>query len=828
MSELSTPIVLVGGLVVLLVIAAAVRVFSRAIRLPFSVLLVLVGAALSGVFAMAGVEPEFLSGFDLSADLILFVFLPALVFESAIHFDVRELRKNVGAILTLAIPGMLISTGLTGLFVHLVTPLELSLSFLLGAVLSATDPVAVIAVFKRVGAPRRLLVLVEGESLFNDATSIVVARLIGGMVVAGTFAVSDITAGIADFGLVFGGGIGVGLAFGALAGIIFSRIESDSAAVITLTIISAYGSFLIAEELLGVSGVMATVSAGLVFSGWGWMKIEARVREHLRNLWEYVSFFATALIFLLVGFGISFTELAARVDLILWTFLGMLIARAAITYGLIPIVNRLGSGPGIDISARSILFWGGLRGAVALALVFSLPDFAGKAELSAIVVGAVVMTLVVHGLTISPLVRLLGLDTPSRTDRLLRAEGELQAKQAAHEQIDELTEGGMFSSSVVEALNTRYRREIDELKETIEELYQEGGGSEQERKLLYLAALAAEKSVYLHLFTGGHLREASFRELQLTINLQVDAIRYVGDLKHVKYTRLGHRRIERALLSIFDSFVPLRGLAERIRRGRMSLDYELAWAHYRGSRNVLSQLDSLQEAVPVGREELENVREQYTYWNGCARDQLESIGEQFPEFAVALQRRIGRRLLLQSEQRSVEDQNEEGILPDEIAETLLEEISRLLRELRGGAESELSPDPATLLRKVPLFESLPEHDFTRLVDRVSQRTCPPGDTIIHQGDRGDTLYVIARGVVRVNRQDNGSSEELASLIGGDFFGEMALLHDEKRNADVVAKTPCLLYELRRDELEHVMQTSSALKEAVLKRDAERREKLEKD
>lgn len=295
---------LVVGVVVLLLIAAIVLTVTKRIRLPFTVMLVIVGV----VIARLGSEYEGVFGplvdHKIFPDLIIFVFLPTLIFESAYNLDVRQLRHNLGAVLMLAVPGFLISTLLIGLIVGLAAGIPLKLALLLGAILSATDPVAVIALFKELGAPQRLTILVEGESLFNDATAMVVSRVLL-VIAASTISPNIVADGVLDFFILFGGGLLVGWGLGLLTGFALGLLESESFAEITLTTILAYLSFLLAEHVLHVSGIMATLGAGLTLGGWGRMKVSPSVRSYLDNFWEYMAFIANALIFLLMGLRLA-------------------------------------------------------------------------------------------------------------------------------------------------------------------------------------------------------------------------------------------------------------------------------------------------------------------------------------------------------------------------------------------------------------------------------------------------------------------------------------------------------------------------------------------
>ncbi|MCB1644195.1 MAG: cation:proton antiporter, partial [Pseudomonadales bacterium] len=217
---------LVTGIVLLMVLAAITTMISKKLdKLPLTIALVFVGIAI----AAAGEQlPGFsmLSEFELTPELVLFVFIPTLIFESAFNLDARQVGRNIWPILTLAVPGLLLSTLIIGGIMAWFTPFDLMVALLLGAILSATDPVAVIAIFKQLGVPERLTILVEGESLFNDATSLVLATILLGILTAGSFTGAVVLDGLMDFIVVFAGGTIVGWVLAVCVGYTLGRIES--------------------------------------------------------------------------------------------------------------------------------------------------------------------------------------------------------------------------------------------------------------------------------------------------------------------------------------------------------------------------------------------------------------------------------------------------------------------------------------------------------------------------------------------------------------------------------------------------------------------------
>lgn len=340
---------IVASIIALLLISCFVLYLSNRTRLPFSILLVVTGIFIRWIGEQIPTLHHILEQIEITPELILFVFLPTLIFESSFHLDSRQLRQNLIPVLTLAVPGLLISTAIIGTILHLVIDFPIFAACLLGAVLSATDPVAVVALFHRLGAPKRLTILVEGESLFNDATALVLAGILSGIVVVGSISTEVVLAGVVNFLVVFLGGLVVGWFLGLLTGWVLGKVEADSLIEITLTMTVAYLSFLVAEDLFHVSGVMATVAAGLTLGGWGRAKISPDVRHSLEHFWEYLAFAANALIFLLVGLKIDLLDLVDEAGALALVIGAMLLSRALVVFGLVPLAGRA---PGADLVSR--------------------------------------------------------------------------------------------------------------------------------------------------------------------------------------------------------------------------------------------------------------------------------------------------------------------------------------------------------------------------------------------------------------------------------------------------------------------------------------------
>lgn len=375
----------------LLAAAVLVALVSRRIGVPYTVALVLFGLTVA-VFI-----PD--SAVVINPELVLLILLPGLVFEASFQTDFDSLRRTLGGIAILAIPGVLITAAVVAVALNLATGLPFELAFVVGAMVSATDPVAVIATFKRLGAPRGLSTLVEGESLFNDGTAIVIfaiaLRAVGGEVTA--------VDAVSSFVLT----LVVSIAIGTVAGFAASRIVAvvdDHLIETTLSVVLAYGTYVVAD-VLHESGVIATVVAGVTLGSYGRrIGMSERTREAIDTIWEFLAFVMTAIIFLLVGLAISVGDIVDSALAIGVGIVAVLIGRAVVTYGLLGGAARVVRRPtrrGLPIGWLHVLFWAGLRGAVAVALALSLPeDMPQRAHLQTITFGIVLFTLIAQGGTI--------------------------------------------------------------------------------------------------------------------------------------------------------------------------------------------------------------------------------------------------------------------------------------------------------------------------------------------------------------------------------------------------------------------------------------------
>ena len=501
-------------IVILMMVATLVAIAVRRVRLPYTVSLVLVGLVISLQQTLS---------VEITPELILALFVPPLLFEAAFHLDLKMLRDNLVPIMMLAVPGVLVSTLLVGGIVTLGAGLPLTATVAFGALIAATDPVAVVALFRALGVPRRLAVAVEGESLFNDGTAIVIFRIALAAALTGVF---DPLTSLFDFLRVSVGGMAVGLALGWLAAQLIARLD-DRLIVTTITTLLAYGAYLIAE-FFHVSGVLAVVVAGLVSGSVGLAGATPTTKIMLFNLWEFLAFLANSFVFLLIGINVNLPRLWLNLWPIVVAVLAVLISRAVVVYGFSFVTHLTKrSRPHIPLTWRHVLFWGGQRGAISLALALPLPAALPEQDtLQAMTFGVVLFSLLIQGTTIQFLLQGLGLIQLSapHKEREIRL-GRLFATQAGLRRLEQLHREGLLTDEMWLGLREDYRQAQEHLLEQMNQLFVEH--VEMEREMLLQArreALQAERGAMGDALRRGLISEDTYEELVNDVDNRLEAL----------------------------------------------------------------------------------------------------------------------------------------------------------------------------------------------------------------------------------------------------------------------------------------------------------------
>jgi CPA1 family monovalent cation:H+ antiporter len=506
--------------VLLFGVATTVAIAARRLRVPYTVALVVAGLTLGYLHAFE--VPH------LTKQLLFTVFLPGLLFEAAFHVEFDEFWRNRMATIALAVPGVVATIAVIALILApLVGELDLATAFtwqhalVFGALIAATDPIAVVGLFKTMGAPRRLRLLIEGESLLNDGTSIVFFTLLLGVISGG--AVSGRALALEFIGIV-GGGLLIGGVMGIAIAQVMKRID-DPMVEITLTTIAAYGTFVAAEHL-EYSGVIATVTAGMLCGNYAArVGMSPSTRVAVESFWEYVAFALNSLVFLLIGFEVGVTDLLASWQPICAAYLAVTIGRGAVIVAVSALLGR--TRERLPPTWSAVLAWGGLRGALSMVLALGLPpSFPHRDLLVTMTFGVVVLSLLIQGLTMAPLLRRLGVVArrEARAD-YERSRGRLQAANAALGELEHMTRTRAADDAALAAVRETYRAQVDALESHLRELHLERDElREEERQWVRRHLLTVEKEKVLEAFHQGVLGQDAYEHLLADIDARLLAL----------------------------------------------------------------------------------------------------------------------------------------------------------------------------------------------------------------------------------------------------------------------------------------------------------------
>lgn len=664
--------------VFLLAIACISSIIFRKLKIPYTIGLVAIGILLSWFFSEC---PQFagLQRLRLNYDLIMYVLLPALIFDASVNMDTKLLRKNLTPTLALAAPGLVIATVITGLLVYWLTPLNLAGSMLFGALISATDPVAVISLFELVGAPKRLRILVDGESLFNDATAIVMFNIVKGIIVSGVaLNLMTVWNGTLDFVIVFVGGLLIGAAIGYIMMLVIYLAKDDPLLEVGMSTIVAYAAFLVADKGFGVSGVMSVMGAGMVISYFGSSRFTPEVKSYMKQFWSFMSFVANSLIFLLLGFTedlILLSNSIGKVILpILAAVLAIQVARLVVVFGLCPLLGKLKNAEKISLPYQLVMFWGGLRGAVPLALVFSLsPDMPGRTLIVQITLGVVLFTLLVQGTTIKSMLCFFKLDKPDGFLLFSKWYALLTARKAGLQRLEFMKTAGRFDRSIVEKIEAECGRNLELQTEELQELNQMATRTAAVSQLIWTRAFSAERETYEVLFNNKFLSEDVFRKLDFQLGQLLESV-YWSQRPPEKLIRQPLEiRIRKKFFRFISRFSWSRKYFAAYCGKALSEDVLMLLTLQFGGQEAIRAVENLagMEFLEATEQPLQNCRNYYQNRQREVEKTLRELYEQnrtqMPEIEAAL----ARQSFYAAEQYQLEELQESGEIPEPVAGELL-------------------------------------------------------------------------------------------------------------------------------------------------------------
>jgi len=810
-----TPVILIVlGFATLLILVSVLVPIARRLQVPFTVLLALVGAGL-GFAPLAGegglgsfqIVIDALSSLQIPPEGFLYVFLPPLLFAGGLTVDVRRLFDDIAPVLVLAIIAVLLCMVAVGVTLNVITGTNLVLCLLLGSIVATTDTAAVLGIFRDIGAPSRLSVIVEGESLFNDAAAIALFVVILGVLTGG--GEPSLVDGVLEFVKGFVGGIILGYVMAWIAGFVISHLRGAAVTEITISVAFAYLTFVLGQAYLEISGIIAVVTAAMVFASDVRMRLSPGTWETLLVTWRQLEFWGTSLIFILAAMlaptmlgDVQWSDAVA----VTGVFVAALVARAAVLWGIMPALSWFGLSQPISNEYKAVLCWGSLRGAVTVALaLLAATQIAGPdAEthitpqsrfIFVMAMGYVLATLFIAAPTLRPLMKFLKLDKLTAEERLVRDRVMALSRGRVREGMAQVA----HTLGLGDALTPTHTPGTEDATKS-------GALSRDDLVRAGLIAVAnRETEVGLEYLQRGLVGRKVAERLRADAGRVLDGVRQSGNVGYLSAALGGQKASWRfgAALWLQRRFGISAFLAEEIAER-----FELLLVKQLMLRELLAFADD-KVAELIGQHAVFTVKEALEGRLQAISGSIEALDLQYPDFTKAMRARYLERLSVGLEEAEYRGQLDQSLISNEVFESL-EEDRNVRRQIASERPSlDLGLKLAEMLGKVPIFKSLKEDQIARLAQMLTPELFTPGERVIRAGDKGDKMYFIASGAVDVL-----VTPDPVRLKAGDFFGEMALLSDKPRNADVVSAAYTNMLVLKRRDFDALLKAHAGMRETI--------------
>lgn len=807
-------------------IGAATRHFLKGLPVPFTALLLIIGIVLGvlnrmGLFEHWGsmdvsfIHDSLIWAAHIDPHMLFFIFLPILIFEAAFAMDLHTFKKSATNSVILAVPGILVALLLTGTMVYAIDVLDIGLegwanwglAFMFGSVISATDPVAVVALLKELGASKKLGTLIEGESLLNDGTAIVLFMVFF-LPLSGE--ASD-TNGFIEFLRVAFGGVGVGLLVGWITLRWLKGVFNDAMVEITVVVAAAYITFYIAEHFLHVSGVLALVALGLMVGGFGRSSISPQVEHFMHEFWELAGFIANCLIFLIVGLVIaSRTEFTANDFLILGiVYVGIHIVRGIVMLMHYPFMKN--AGYGLPKKDAIVVWYGALRGAIGLALALivagvdsqTMGDAMGisaaeatgiKDQFLFLIAGTVTLTLLVNATTIKILIQKLGLlDIPPAKALMIKASSEYM-RNSAENHVQKLKKDRNLRranwSTVAEYLPKEISliEDIDETKLNVAKM------AEHRTRIL-----EKEKSSYWRQFKDGMLGSEAVRTLTDTVNEILD-IKGEVSLSARKDLEVLWRPPN--WLSTAQRMPVIGKITENSFFNRLAISYDCAVGFTAAQEDCLSLLESMYRGEEESeRSNLEIIEQEINENIISGQTFMRNLRQTYPEIYRAIATRNAIRSVLNYELHTVDRLKGKGRLNNSEVARLTSDIETRMKKLMEKPPSIQLPETKELVKSIAWLQEMPKDALKMITELGQTRMFSNGQRILKNMNASHGLYIIARG--NVNIRDGKRTVEV--LGKGDGIGEILYLTKGQSQFDIIAETPVTVLVLSASNVERIVQ-----------------------
>ncbi|WP_163849819.1 cation:proton antiporter [Pseudooceanicola aestuarii] len=801
-----------------LVIGAAEPLAAR-LRLPYSVILALLGILIGAgaIFFLRtdltdALNPvaEAILGLPIRSNVFLYVFLPTLIFQATLGMNLRRMLDDWVPILVLAVVAVVVATLVVGYALALVSPLPLAACLLIGAIVSTTDPSAVVSIFRSISAPQRLARIIEGESLLNDAAAIALFGLFMSFVMLGVPnpALGD---ALAQFPLLIGGGAVTGWVAARLAVWVMALFERYVLAQISISVALPYLAYIGAEQSIGASGVIAVVAAGLTLNLTAPGRLPPQAWTQLREVWDLLAHWGGALIFILAALLIP--RLMEEIRLTDLGLIGVVVAaaiaaRGLILFGLMPLLSVTRLSPVVERPYRVAILWGGLRGAVTLALALAVTESVRvplevKRLVGILATGFALFTLLVQGTTLRSVIRWLGLDRLSPIDRALARQVVAVALQTVRADVSRTAENYELSRDIV-------RAEAKQFGDTLEAAVKaaEDGGEilDRDRITLGLIALAgAERDTILARVRDRMISARLAEQILSDSDRLIEAARSGG--------RSGYNRAARRAIGYGPTFRIAVWLRNRLRisapLARVTADrFELLLTQRLILRDLGRFLDQRLRRIH-GRRVTDLLQELLSRRVERMETALEGLRLQYPGYAEELERRFLRRTALRLEEAEYGAMREDGLIGAELHTVLLQDLGARRAAAEGRPPLDLTLRRAELVQRLPLFADLDETTRKRLGRALVAQFADAGDVILRKDHPARSVYFVASGAVELE-----TAGQTWRLGQGEMFGQMAVLMQKPRRTEVRTIAPTTFLVLDEFRFRRFLRRSPALRQAV--------------
>jgi CPA1 family monovalent cation:H+ antiporter len=798
---------------VLLIVSLLVPIGER-LRLPHTVLLAIAGMGLGFIgtwmlqsqhsFGVLGDVFAGLEKLEIGTDVFLPLFLPPLLFTAGLTIDVRRLFDEVFAVLLLAIVAVLVCMAVVAGAVHLVTGVDIIVCLLLGAIVSTTDPAAVIGIFRDVGAPKRLSILAEGESLLNDAVAIAAFGFCIEFLLRQADAdvnhalTAELSNPLVTFVREFLGGIVFGFVLARAVMLLLPRLGESDVAICSVTVSLAYAAYVLADKYVHVSGVVSVVTAALTVAAYGPTHLHPRRWANLRQLWTQLDFWSSCLIFVLASMvaanvlpQISWLYVGAVVAVALGAF----VARIIVVFGMLPVLEMSRLVAPVNVRYKAILCWGGLRGAVTIVLAMVAASDGRLSndvrEFAAVLATLFVLwTLFINATTLGLTIRVLGLNRLTRLELALRDRVlALSRINVAHHLQQIMREHNVRVEGIaVDPISAGDEAASAPPPDLALDL--------DERLTVGLLTLSTqERELYLDQFEQQTLSRRMVARLTARADRLVDVVRDGGPKAYQQAVR------DFALPDVgfrIGLWLQRRFGIEGALTERLADRFEILMVQ----QDVLAELAlfNLQSVSDLlGRDTEERLAEVIRDRQELVDRALHALSLQYPGYAESIRDRQLERASIRLEAAEYSRRLREAIIGREVYNDLRHQLNTRREAIADRPPLNLGLELRGMISRVSLFANLDKDALADVARRLRPVVALPDEKIVRIGGPSDAMYFIAAGEVTVVR------EGLRIVLKeGSFFGEMGLLDKRPRNADVVSNGYCHLLMLHRRDFERLL------------------------